>query len=177
MQPVRRTSCFCLEDTNPVRALSARVIQHVYFDRFIILVIVLNSVILALADYTQVSSDGELVSDGSWQNTLLLRSEVYFTAIFTAECVIKITALGFYGDKFSYLGDQWNWIDFAVVVSGYESHRIFCYESHRIFCWPCKSHLFMYCRIMSLIPGVPNLSILRTLRVMRPIKVLSTNKG
>ncbi|CAM9511307.1 unnamed protein product, partial [Ectocarpus fasciculatus] len=142
------TSCFCLEEKNPLRAVCLRVIQNVLFERVIIAVIVLNSVVLALADYQSVDSRGDLVMRGSWRNAMLLQSEIVFTAVFSVECALKVTALGFYGHNRSYLSDRWNWIDFAVVISG----------------------------IAALIPGVPNLSVLRTLRVMRPIKVLSTNK-
>ena len=95
-----------------------KTIQKEAFEKFIVLVIVLNSIVLALADYNHVDSSGNLVAKNSWRNTLLLESEVYFTVVFTVECVIKITALGFYGSPQAYCSDRWNWIDFAVVISG-----------------------------------------------------------
>ena len=113
------TSCFCLEEKTPLRAVCQRVIQNAHFERFIITAIVLNSVMLALADYQSVDSRGDLVMRGSWRNAMLLQSEAVFTAIFSAECAVKVVALGFYGHNRSYLSDRWNWIDFAVVISGY----------------------------------------------------------
>lgn len=35
----------------------------------------------------------------------------------------------------------------------------------------------LHASLLAIIPGFPNLSMLRTLRVLRPLKVLSTNKG
>ena len=140
--------CFCLKRDSQIRILSSRIVRSLYFDRFIIIAIILNSIVLTLADYQRVDSSGDLVKEDSWRNTILLESEVYFTAIFTLECILKVLSFGFYGPD-SYTSDRWNWIDFTVVISG----------------------------ILSLIPGVPNLSVLRTFRVLRPIKILSTNKG
>jgi hypothetical protein len=92
-------------------------ISHKYFDQFIIFVIALNSLFLAMADYSNVDEGGALVSTGSWRNTLIARSELIFTLIFTMECGFKITALGFTG-KQGYLHDPWNWLDFIVVITG-----------------------------------------------------------
>jgi hypothetical protein len=97
--------------------LCRRLISHKYFDRFIISVIALNSLFLAMADYSNVDETGALVSDGSWRNTLISRSELVFTLIFTMECALKITALGFTG-KQGYIHDPWNWLDFVVVITG-----------------------------------------------------------
>jgi voltage-dependent calcium channel L type alpha-1D len=88
------------------------------FDQFIIFVIAVNSLFLAMSDYSSVDSTGALVSDGSWRNTLISESEIVFTIIFTIECVLKIIAVGFRG-KDSYLSDPWNWLDFVVVITGF----------------------------------------------------------
>jgi hypothetical protein len=71
-----------------------------------------------MADYSTVDSTGALVSDGSWRNTLISRSEIVFTTIFTMECVLKIISLGFNG-KNGYISDPWNWLDFVVVITGF----------------------------------------------------------
>lgn len=86
----------------------------------------MNSLFLAIADYSNVDSTGALVSEGSWRNTLIARSEIVFTTIFTMECVLKIIALGFRG-KTGYLADPWNWLDFVVVITGFASDPLtFC---------------------------------------------------
>ena len=39
-----------------------------------------------------------------------------FIAIFTAEMIVKVIALGFVMHKYAYLRDGWNVLDFTVVV-------------------------------------------------------------
>ncbi len=136
------------------------------FDDVILLAILLNSLFLAMADYGQVDRNGNLLEENSWRNMILIRSEVAFTVVFTLECVVKVTALGFYGAKGSYLTDRWNWLDFVVVISGY----------FVLFCIEVIAYCYSY-RLVALLPGVPNLSMLRTFRILRPLKVLSKNKG
>jgi hypothetical protein len=92
-------------------------ITNKYFERFILLIIALNSLFLGMSDYSHVNSHGELVENSSWRNTLIRRSELVFTLIFTLECVLKIIGMGFYGQK-GYLKDRWNWLDFLVVLTG-----------------------------------------------------------
>ena len=94
-----------------------QIITHKYFDRFILTMIALNSLILGLSDYSNVSNRGELISEGSWRNTLIDETEVIFTIIFTIECILKIIGMGFTGPN-GYLHDRWNWLDFVVVVTG-----------------------------------------------------------
>lgn len=101
----------------PLRKLTIRLITNRYFDRFILFVIAMNSLFLGLSDYSNVNSQGELVPEGSWRNTLIARSEIVFTLIFTMECLLKIVGMGFYGPK-GYLKDRWNWLDFLVVLTG-----------------------------------------------------------
>jgi hypothetical protein len=72
-------------------------------------------------------------------------AELPFNLIFTVEMLLKITALGFVG-RGSYLGDRWNWLDFFIVIIGF----------------------------VGMIPGVGNFSALRTFRVLRPLRTLST---
>ena len=91
-----------------------------YLDSFITITIVANCIVLAIADYTNVNDAGQLLSEGSVRNTIISESEFFFTAIFTAECVIKILGFGLWG-KHSYLADRWNWLDFLVVITRYLS--------------------------------------------------------
>lgn len=39
-----------------------------------------------------------------------------FTGFYTLEVILKILARGFILDKFSFLRDGWNWIDFIVIL-------------------------------------------------------------
>ena len=73
-------------------------------------------------------------------------SEPVFTVIFTMECLIKITGTGLLIGQGTYLSDPWNWIDFLVVISG----------------------------LLSSFPQMANVSGLRTFRLFRPLRSLST---
>jgi hypothetical protein len=41
-----------------------------------------------------------------------------FLALYGAEMLIKIVAMGFYYGKFAYLSDGWNKLDFFIVCCG-----------------------------------------------------------
>ena len=110
--------------------------------------IALNSMFLGMSDYQNVNVDGELIAKGSWRNTLIEQSEVVFTVVFSIECMLKVFGMGFTGKK-SYLKDRWNWLDFLVVITSW----------------------------LSYVPAIPNVSVLRTFRVLRPLKSISTNPG
>jgi len=124
------------------------IIRHKYFDNFILTMIALNSMFLGMSDYGNVDSDGELIAEGSWRNTLIEHSEVVFTVVFSIECMLKVFGMGFTGQR-SYLKDRWNWLDFLVVITSW----------------------------LSYVPSIPNVSVLRTFRVLRPLKSISTNPG
>ena len=76
-------------------------------------------------------------------------AEYVFLFFFTLESVLKIIAMGFILDKNSYLRNPWNWLDFVVVVIGY----------------------------LSIFNIGGNLSGLRTFRVLRPLKTMTTVPG
>jgi len=82
----------------------------------------------------------------SWRNKLVEYTEPVFTVIFTMECLIKITGTGLLIGQGTYLSDPWNWIDFLVVISG----------------------------LLSSFPQMANVSGLRTFRLFRPLRSLST---
>ena len=48
--------------------------------------------------------------------TLEMLEYVVF-CVFAMEMVVKITALGIYGEK-SYFDDKWNLFDFVIVITG-----------------------------------------------------------
>ena len=99
-------SLCCLSVTNPFRS---KIIQLVaispWFDRFILVVIVLNCIFLA-ADVEQLSEYLEII-------------DTFFLGIYTAEMVLKVIALGFFMRAHSYLRDPWNILDFVVVILGW----------------------------------------------------------
>jgi hypothetical protein len=50
--------------------------------------------------------------------------ELVFQIIFTVEMVLKILAHGFYKEKFAYLRDGWNIMDFVIVLSGWATFKL-----------------------------------------------------
>lgn len=80
-----------------------------WFEFFILAVILVNSVCLAIYDY----SDRE--------DTSLFNRKLYYigqavNGIFIIECLFKIVAKGFVVHRRAYLRDSWNVMDFIIVV-------------------------------------------------------------
>ncbi|KAK6643713.1 hypothetical protein RUM43_005223 [Polyplax serrata] len=76
-------------------------------------------------------------------------AEFVFLAIYTAETIIKSIAKGFILNKYTYLRNPWNWLDFVVITSGYATIGM----------------------------EVGNLAGLRTFRVLRALKTVSIMPG
>lgn len=72
-----------------------------------------------------------------------------FLAIYSCEMVIKVIAKGFVLNKYTYLRNPWNWLDFVVITSGYATIGM----------------------------EVGNLAGLRTFRVLRALKTVSIMPG
>ncbi|CAM9295776.1 unnamed protein product, partial [Hapterophycus canaliculatus] len=150
-----KTSLYVFDELNPVRVACVKTIAHPWFDRFILFLIILNSFVLALTDWSVIDDDpnspdvGEPIAEGSWRNTLLFGSEAVFTAFFTLEFVLKVIAQGFYLGRGSYLRDSWNILDFMVVVTA----------------------------LLTSIPGMPKMTAIRVFRVLRPLKSISALPG
>jgi hypothetical protein len=71
-----------------------------------------------------------------------------FQYLYTIEMVFKILSLGFILNKGSYLRDAWNILDFTIIASGYVG--------------------------MFLSGSGANLSVLRSFRVIRPLRTISS---
>ena len=81
------------------------------FENFIMLMILVNSIILAIFDYSDRDSNTK-------KNQILDLIGMALTIIFVSECILKIMAFGLVLHKNSYLRVGWNLIDFVVVISG-----------------------------------------------------------
>lgn len=150
-----KTSLFLFDQGNPFRVICVRIVAHPWFDRFILLLIALNSLVLALTDWSVIDKDptsdevGEPIAEGSWRNTLLYESEIVFTSFFTLEFALKVVAQGFYLKPGAYLRDPWNILDFVVVVTS----------------------------LMTSIPSMPKMTAIRVFRVLRPLRSVSALPG
>ena len=108
-----RRSLFCMGQTNMLRSGLVRVMVNKWFERFITLCIILNSILLASKEY-KMNYDAAYKSE--W-NELLDKIDVVFSLIFLVECIIKVISMGFMlGHKKTYIRDAWNIMDFLIVI-------------------------------------------------------------
>jgi len=104
------------------------------------IVILLNSVMLAMTDYSDRDNQGKL-------NQVINDADYVFTGIFIVEMLVKIMAMGLIFHKNAYLRDYWNWLDFIVVVIG----------------------LFNFLPVSDSNSGLKSLRVFRVLRPLRSI--------
>ncbi len=140
------TSLFLFNETNAFRQWCVQVIVSTYFEYFIVFVILVNAVFLACADYGHVDDENNLVVTNSIRNLILQESTLPFTIIFVGELMLKVVAMGLWGKR-SYLADPWNYLDLLVVLS---SIALLAY------------------------PNSPKISIIRTFRILRPLRTISS---
>jgi hypothetical protein len=105
-----KKALFCLGPFNKVRRVAIFFLTHSLFSTLVMLTILVNCVIMALPQH----STPEYV-------------EYIFTVIYTFEAVLKMLARGFIFDKFSFLRDGWNWLDFIVIVLAYIPITLFLF--------------------------------------------------
>lgn len=106
-----RRSLFLLDGDNLVRRWCAWIIDWKPWEYFILAVIAVNTLTLAMYDYSDRDST-------TTYNQVLDTMGKVFTWLFTFECALEILARGFIWDENSYLRSGWGWLDFLVVVSG-----------------------------------------------------------
>ena len=118
-----------------------------WFDRFITLCIIVNSLLLASKDFDEKYNEK---FDQTW-NSVLDRIDLVFSIVFLIECITKIIAMSFFKHRNAYLSDPWNWLDFFIVVVSLISLT------------PCLDQ--------------SSLKALRTARILRPLRSMSQLKS
>jgi hypothetical protein len=103
-------------DSNAIRKAAIWLFNRREFEPVLLFCVILNSIILALADYSHVDGSNAPRPVG-WRNRIVIGSEPVFTSIFVFEACVKIVTLGFLMPKASYLKDVWNVLDFGIVVA------------------------------------------------------------
>ena len=150
----RRNECenafYILSQTNKFRIMCLKIMNNKWFDRFILIMILLSTARLIvdtfLSGYTFV-----LIFD---------IVDAFFNSIFMLEAAVKICALGFALDEGSYLRDNWNKIDIIIVVcSIFDFENLI--EKYAIGNQSSSSLQF--------------LKVLRLLRTLRPLRFISHN--
>ena len=106
----------------PISTYRQRIVNLVsssYFDAFILVAIILNSILIACVDYRAVDDNYQPSIVTSMRNNVIEKLEVVFTVVFATECLLKIIAYGFMKGRHAYIRDGWNVLDFIIVVIRY----------------------------------------------------------
>ncbi|XP_029805117.1 voltage-dependent T-type calcium channel subunit alpha-1H, partial [Suricata suricatta] len=134
------TVFFCLGQTTRPRSWCLRLVCNPWFEHVSMLVIMLNCVTLGMF---RPCEDVECQSE---RCSVLEAFDDFIFAFFAVEMVIKMIALGLFGQK-CYLGDTWNRLDFFIVMAGMMEYSL---DGHNV-----------------------SLSAIRTVRVLRPLRAIN----
>ena len=93
--------------TNPLRRMCHALMALPLFQYFVLLCIVASTAVLGAYDYQNSQAE---------RNETLDKFELAFIAVFAAEAVVKIIAMGLVAHEGAYLRSGWNVLDFTVVV-------------------------------------------------------------
>ena len=135
-----------------LRRLCLKIARSKEFESLILMCIGFNALTLIIVDYKPECCDSRGSPDaesGCARNVFTATMEPYFTAIFGMEFVVKGVAFGLSRKGNGYFADPWNLLDFFVVVTS----------------------------LIALAPNIPNVSVIRTFRVLRPLKSISQFPG
>ncbi|XP_044927898.1 voltage-dependent T-type calcium channel subunit alpha-1H isoform X2 [Mustela putorius furo] len=134
------TVFFCLGQTTRPRSWCLRLVCNPWFEHVSMLVIMLNCVTLGMF---RPCEDVECQSE---RCSILEAFDDFIFAFFAVEMIIKMVALGLFGQK-CYLGDTWNRLDFFIVMAGMMEYSL---DGHNV-----------------------SLSAIRTVRVLRPLRAIN----
>ncbi|CAG0880165.1 unnamed protein product [Cyprideis torosa] len=126
------SSLWTISPFNPLRRTALYILVHPLFSILIISTILANCILMSMTPTPKIES-----------------TEVIFTSIYTFEAAIKVTARGFIMEKFTYLRDAWNWLDFIVIALAYLTMGV----------------------------DLGNFAALRTFRVLRALKTVAIVPG
>lgn len=100
----------CMSNQSKIRYRLVWFITWHWFEKVIISLICIYSILLGLKDYTDHSNEYFI-------NAFIEKIDPIFNVIIYMEFLLKISAMGFAFGSNSYLSDGWNWLDFFVVMS------------------------------------------------------------
>lgn len=139
----------CLSVTNPFRNKIIKLVAiNPWFDRIVLVVIVVNCLFLAL------DKEVDIVTDNIEQ------IDIVFLILYTIEMILKIIAMGFITRNHSYLRDSWNILDFIVVMLGWISFILDPPSHHKD---ADKESV-----------DTENFSAVRVVRLMRPLRTINS---
>ncbi|RLO05257.1 hypothetical protein DYB28_000251 [Aphanomyces astaci] len=142
----------CITLRNPVRRFCIDLIKSPWFDRLIVFMVLANTLILSLVDYSDPWANGPNPTKRG--NIIIAHANDVALIIFSAEALVKIIALGITG-PFSYTLDNWNKLDALVVITGLASKVLESLDRD----------------------SVVGIAQLRMLRILRPLRTLHSVPG
>ena len=143
-------SFYILAQTNKFRIFCMKLIINKWFDRFILLIILLSTARIIADTFTK----------GYYFVLAFEIVDAIFNIIFLLEALFKVCAMGFVLDEGSYLRDNWNRIDIIIVICS-----IFDFQN-----------LFTkYIGDGGGSSSLQFLKVLRLLRTLRPLRFISHN--
>eukprot|EP00240_Pyramimonas_obovata_P000215 CAMPEP_0118927358 /NCGR_PEP_ID=MMETSP1169-20130426/4846_1 /TAXON_ID=36882 /ORGANISM="Pyramimonas obovata, Strain CCMP722" /LENGTH=1618 /DNA_ID=CAMNT_0006869105 /DNA_START=431 /DNA_END=5287 /DNA_ORIENTATION=+ len=95
-------------NTHPIRVWMYKVVDSMWFERIVLLLITFNCIEMAM-------ESPDLDDKENWHQ-FFRASNLAFVIIFAMEFFMKIIALGLYGEEGTYIKDNWNVLDGAIVV-------------------------------------------------------------
>ena len=107
-------SCYLFKAHWPFRKFCVWLATWKWFKRFILLVIIVNSIVLATYNYEYRITRTEADDDPKnvWHKTIA----VVISFIYIAEFLLSVIAKGFFVTENSYLRNGWNRFDFFIVI-------------------------------------------------------------
>uniref|UniRef100_K1R285 Voltage-dependent calcium channel type A subunit alpha-1 n=1 Tax=Magallana gigas TaxID=29159 RepID=K1R285_MAGGI len=117
-----------------------------------ILTIIANCIVLALEEHLPNNDENAMTQK-------LMKSEIFFLAIYFTEAVLKITSKGFFFGKGAYLKDNWNKLDLFVVVAGFVEYFMSNLINNVDLTLLRMARVF---RALKLISGIPHMKLVAT---------------
>lgn len=142
-------SLFLFSQTSKIRLYCKNIASLKKFDTFILYMILLSTFRLIIDTFL----------NGSTSAIVFDMVDIFFTMVFLFEMVFKIIALGFVLDEGSYLKDNWNRIDFIIVM---------------VSLIDLQNLISKYTGSVSS-SSLNFLKVLRLLRTLRPLRFISHN--
>mmetsp|Transcript_43521 Transcript_43521/g.105631 ORF Transcript_43521/g.105631 Transcript_43521/m.105631 type:complete len:2203 (+) Transcript_43521:102-6710(+) len=152
----------CLSRHNRFRKFVIWLVEHPKFDKVVFVLIVASSITMSLPqlDYPGISLACDNKDYTSYwgaacdMSAFVNISDIFFTAAFTLEFMLKVVAMGFsVPTTTAYLSNGWNQLDFCVVA---------------------VSLVSLFASSSSALTAVKTL---RSLRALRPLRVIAHNPG
>ena len=143
-------SIYFLSQTNKFRIFCMKLINNKWFERFIFLMIIFSSIRLVVDTFVS----------GYSYSIIFDYIDNFLNLVFLVEAILKICALGFCIDEGSYLTDHWNKIDIIIVCCSLLDYEL-------LF----EKYVFKKSDISS----SDFLKVLRLLRTIRPLRLISHN--